>query len=84
MSKSHTGHICVPTKYTGTVKEGVDVSADAAASDEKGYLVSDLGDPVIVGLLAPRLNNGNLKDAAIRARVRHIVHCDSGTTGHPT
>ena len=44
----------------------------------------DLGDSGVVGFLAPRLNNGDLKGAAIRSRVGHIGNCDSRTTCHPT
>ena len=44
----------------------------------------DLGDSGVVGFLAPRLNNGDLKGAAIRPRVGHIGNCDSRTTSHPT
>jgi len=43
-----------------------------------------LGDSGVVGFLAPRLNNGDLKGAAIRPRVGHIGNCDSRTTSHPT
>ena len=48
------------------------------------WIDPDLGDPGVVGLLAPRLNNGDLKGAAIRPRVGHIGNCDSRTTCHPT
>ena len=44
----------------------------------------DLGDSSIVGLLAPGLNNGDLKGAPIGPRVGHIGNCDSRTTCHPT
>ena len=53
MSKSQTGHICVPTsrpKDKGTVEEGVDVIADAAAPDEKGS-----GADTFTSLLCPRM-----------------------------
>ena len=48
------------------------------------WIHPDLGDPGVVGLLAPRLNNGDLKDAAIRPGVGHVGHRDSRTTGRPT
>ena len=53
ISKSQTGHICVPTsrpKDKGTVEEGVDVIADAVAPDEKGP-----GADTFTSLLCPRM-----------------------------
>ena len=47
-------------------------------------LTFDLRDPRVVGLLAPRLYDGDLKGAPIRSRVGHIGHSDSRTACYTT
>merc|ERR1712038_1676790 len=74
--------VAQPSKVALTsIAMEVDDHRDLLSSIGWGNL--HLGDSGIVGLLAPRLNNGDLKGATIGPRVGHIGHCDSRTTCHP-